>query len=379
MFKKTAVMLCVLVALFAACVVPVSAASNTDYYDSADVYATEYVKRSGFAFTDYIQLEGVPYKEYEQYYEWNYDTLPSMTFPAIHEWKTYEIFVPTDAITVNPGDEYLLDFEFEFYSSLPLFWGGDGAIYSGIGLCYYNGYVEGVTQNTVIVPSPDVEVDEWPSYGSLKRHRVHIRSHIKSSQTVTLKDISFRFELYRSRTDAPYFRVYKSSKYKLFGGSRYLIEQMKEFSDLNEGVDNLNDKQQQTNDKLDELIAQPEQEKAEGNSAGQDAVDQLTAIIPSDNQGVMNAFGGLVESMSYSGTNCQWTFPAMYLPEVKGVMGRIQLTDEKPIVFTDWVDAIPSDIMEVVRIVCTVALVLFCFKELYGVIMYVLTMKGGGD
>lgn len=83
--------------------------------------------------------------------------------------------------------------------------------------------------------------------------------------------------------------------------------------------------------------------------------------------------------MSYSGTQCAWTFPALYLPEIPGVMSRTQLTSEKPIDFAYWVNQIPSDVLLLVRSVLTIALIGYCFKEFYGVIEYVLTMRGGGN
>ena len=137
--------------------------------------------------------------------------------------------------------------------------------------------------------------------------------------------------------------------------------------------------QEQTNEKLDEIIDQPEQEKQEAGSSGNDAIDGITSVIPADNDGVIAAVKRLADAMSYAGTNAKWTFPALYLPKIDGVMERVQLTDELPIDFNEWINKIPSNILRLVQMVCSIALILYCFKELYKLIEYILTMKGGGS
>lgn len=143
-------------------------------------------------------------------------------------------------------------------------------------------------------------------------------------------------------------------------------------------LDDLGDKQDLTNEKLDAVLQQPEQEKQEADGSGNEAVDGLTSVIPADNDGVIAALRNLSAAMSYTGTECKWKFPALYIPAIDGVTPRIDLTSEKDINFTEWIDAMPTDAIEVVRIIATIALILYCFKELYSLIKYILTMKGGG-
>lgn len=171
---------------------------------------------------------------------------------------------------------------------------------------------------------------------------------------------------------------YSQTSAGTFGWQPYTFElsSMDENSILLEGVKS---EQQETNNKLDELLQQPEQEKQEAGGSGNDAVDGLVSAIPSDNDGVIAAMRNLAGAMSYTGTDCTWTFPALYLPKIDGVMERMQLTEEKPIDFSEWIQAMPPDVLEIVRIVGTIALILFCFKELYSMIRYILTMKGGSS
>lgn len=171
--------------------------------------------------------------------------------------------------------------------------------------------------------------------------------------------------------------MYNQSSAGTFGWYPYSfrLSSMDENSILLEGVQS---EQQETNNKLDELLQQPEQEKQEAGGSGNNAVDGLTSAIPADNDGVIAAMRNLSAAMSYTGTDCKWIFPALYIPAIDGVTPRIDLTSEKDINFTEWIEAMPTDVIEVVRIIATIALILYCFKELYSLIKYILTMKGGG-
>ena len=123
----------------------------------------------------------------------------------------------------------------------------------------------------------------------------------------------------------------------------------------------------------------PEEEKeAASNQANQSASD-AQASIEDKSAGFVDSMGGLVSSMSHTGTYCQWSFPALYLPEIPGVMSRTQLTSEQAIDFEYWVNQIPSNLLLLVRSVLTCGLIIYCFKEFYGVIEYVLTMRRGGN
>lgn len=122
-----------------------------------------------------------------------------------------------------------------------------------------------------------------------------------------------------------------------------------------------------------------EQEKEEANKGGNDSVDELGSVIPNDSGGFIDSLSNFVGAMAYDGTECDWKFPALYLPAIQGVMPKINLTDELEIPFEYWISKIPSGILTLVRSLLTIALIVFCFKELYNIISYVLTLRGGAS
>lgn len=137
--------------------------------------------------------------------------------------------------------------------------------------------------------------------------------------------------------------------------------------------------QEETNEKLDQILNQPEQEKNEANSSGNSAVDDLTGALPDHSSGFISGFEKLVDGMSYSGTECVWKFPKLYIPAMSGVTDQpIQLMEsELDIDIGGWVNKLPSNIMSLIRIVLTIALLIYCVKELYDTVQYVLTLRSG--
>lgn len=129
---------------------------------------------------------------------------------------------------------------------------------------------------------------------------------------------------------------------------------------------------------FDWLNESKEQEKQEVQTQGSNSVSQGSDSIENSGQGFGDSMGGLVSSMSYTGTDCSWTFPEVKIPAIKGVMKETVLIEQQPINFGVWIDAIPSNIMLLIRSVLTGALIIYCFKELYGTISYVLTLKRSG-
>ncbi len=147
--------------------------------------------------------------------------------------------------------------------------------------------------------------------------------------------------------------------------------------------DNANQIQQNQNENTDKIIDNQNQlqqnEKNEAETKGQESIDNVSGAIDDKSTGFISSITSLVASMSYEGTACAWSFPALKLPAIEGVMPEYQLTEEKPIDFEFWVNKIPSNILLLVRSLLTVALIAYCFKELYSTISYVLTLKGGAN
>lgn len=122
-----------------------------------------------------------------------------------------------------------------------------------------------------------------------------------------------------------------------------------------------------------------EHEKTETQNSGNDSVNDVSGSVPDKSAGMLSALQSLSNAVSYTGTSAKWTFPQMYIPSIAGVTDRINLNSEMEIDFTYWVNQIPQDIRTVITALATIGLVIFAFKELYGFISYVLTLKGGGN
>ena len=127
------------------------------------------------------------------------------------------------------------------------------------------------------------------------------------------------------------------------------------------------------------LSQSEERQKNQAQIQGNDSISQGTTSIDDKGGGFSDSLGGLVSSMSYNGTECAWEFPTIKLPSVPGVMDEVVLVQKQPIDFAKWVNAIPSGILLVVQSLLTIGLIVYCFKELYDTISYVLTLRGSSN
>lgn len=181
--------------------------------------------------------------------------------------------------------------------------------------------------------------------------------------------------------------IYVISVYKILYADGTLAQIQNDNSNTDKIVNNQNsnaDKiQQNQNANTDKIIENQQQiqenEKNEAETQGQGSVDDVSGVIEDKSAGFISSITNLVSSMSYDGTACAWSFPALKLPAIDGVMPEYQLTEEQSIDFEFWVNKIPSNILLLVRSLLTIALIGYCFKELYNTISYVLTLKGGGN
>ena len=147
----------------------------------------------------------------------------------------------------------------------------------------------------------------------------------------------------------------------------------------NQNTDEIkNNQDKNTQNVIDNQNQLQENEKNEAGSTGGGGVDDIGSIIPNDSEGFISSINNLVGVMSYNGTNCNWELPSVSLPKIDGVMPEIKLWDKLEIPFEYWIKQIPSSIMTLVQSLLTIALIVYCFKELYSIISYVLTLKGGG-
>ena len=156
--------------------------------------------------------------------------------------------------------------------------------------------------------------------------------------------------------------------------------------DTNTKLDSMNNllneikaKQTETNTWLEKIFdylqESQEKQKQEAQTQGNSSVSQGSSAIEDKGGDFAGSLSSLTDSMSYTGTNCSWTFPTVKLPAIPGVMDEVTLIESQPIDFTFWVNAIPSGIMLIIQSVLTIGLIVYCFKELYSTIAYVLTLR----
>ena len=130
---------------------------------------------------------------------------------------------------------------------------------------------------------------------------------------------------------------------------------------------------------LEAIQSSGEKEKTEAQTGSQSAQSDAQNALPDNSASLLNGVGGFISGMSYNGTDCKWTFPAINLPAISGVMDSVQLSASKDITFSDYLNVIPGNILTIMRAICSVAVIVFGFKEFYSTIEYVLTLRGGGD
>lgn len=144
-----------------------------------------------------------------------------------------------------------------------------------------------------------------------------------------------------------------------------------ELSDINQGLEEQNSQLQDANNKLDDILQQPEQEKAEAESSGNDSLDSVVDAIPNYQEELKSSFNTFLSVLADTGTSASWTFPALYIPKIDGVIPvQIPLSEEHPINFNDWINKIPENILTLVQNLMTAALIIFCVRELYRLIEY---------
>lgn len=120
-----------------------------------------------------------------------------------------------------------------------------------------------------------------------------------------------------------------------------------------------------------------DREKEEANKDGNTSVNGLQSALPNYSSGFIDSITSFVQNFSYTGTECSWVLPSIKLPSIDGVMDEVTLTDSMEIPFNYWIEQIPTPIMTLIQSLLTIALIVYCFKELYSVVSYVLTLRGG--
>lgn len=180
-----------------------------------------------------------------------------------------------------------------------------------------------------------------------------------------------------------YFNNYSTYSFKITNKDLYLSNPI--IDNQNANTDKIIANQNSNTDKeiqadkentqaiIDNQNELAEQEKQEIQNSGNQATDAADSI-PNESEGFINALGTFVSTMSTTDTACSITFPAIKTPSFAGIPAAT-LSEEKEVDFSAAISLIPSDIMKLIQALTTIALIVFCFKELYDTISEALTRK----
>lgn len=152
------------------------------------------------------------------------------------------------------------------------------------------------------------------------------------------------------------------------------------YEQLNQIIAALNNSSSSTETAVDNANKKAEErEKKEAQTSGDKASNYTSSAIPSVDEGFANSLKSFVGSMSYNGTEAILPIPKSSIPAIDGVMDEVVLIPQQGFdlsaVITQY---IPANLLLLLQHLFTIALVLYCVYELYGLIQYVLTLKKGG-
>lgn len=116
-------------------------------------------------------------------------------------------------------------------------------------------------------------------------------------------------------------------------------------------------------------VHQIDNEKSEARQSSNGSLDSASEAVPDKSTGFLAPYQTLVNSMSYSGTDCELQFPSIFIPQIGDVLPEaIPLLESQTIDFSEAIDCIPSSILSLIRAVFDVVLVIFCGKEFYSLL-----------
>lgn len=143
-----------------------------------------------------------------------------------------------------------------------------------------------------------------------------------------------------------------------------------------QSMDKINSQLGNIGGQLDDLLQRPEQEKQEAQQGANDAFQGIINVVPDHSADLGAAFSGLASSMSYTGTTAKLAVPAVHMPGIDGLYDGFVLMQPQEIDFEVYFDMLPDQLLLLVQSLLTAALIIFCCKELYDTIQYVMTLKG---
>lgn len=110
-----------------------------------------------------------------------------------------------------------------------------------------------------------------------------------------------------------------------------------------------------------------EQEKQDIESSKNDSVDGATEAMP-DSEGFGDIFDKFVQCIDHTSTTATLDIPEIYIPAISNILPKTVLYKGGKADFNQVVDMIPTTILTLIQALCTLALIVFAFKELWELI-----------
>ena len=155
-----------------------------------------------------------------------------------------------------------------------------------------------------------------------------------------------------------------------------VIENSNQMAAIKDKLDDLNVSIGGVDDKLDQILQQPDQEKSDATQGANDAFQNVIQAVPDHSEGLVDAFSGLAASMSYNGTVAKLDIPQISMPGLDGLFDGFIIMQPQELNFEVYFQMLPENLLLLVQSLFTGALIIFCFKELYGTIQYCMTLRG---
>ena len=144
--------------------------------------------------------------------------------------------------------------------------------------------------------------------------------------------------------------------------------------DMNQNIESLPG---EIGDQMQGII---DNEKDEAKNEGNKFVDQILDALPDSSQEVLAALKSLPDAMAYTGTDAVLQIPSLVMPAVGDLIPETELWSGGELDFAEYVEMLPSTLLQLVQALFTIAIVLYGVYELKGIISYCLTLresKGG--
>lgn len=158
-------------------------------------------------------------------------------------------------------------------------------------------------------------------------------------------------------------------------GDQVMIDQMGQIKD---DVGGIKDSVEQLPEDIQEGMQEvADNERQEAETEGNELIDEMTAVIPDISNEGQASLRPLLSAISYEGRDPVLTMPALVLPSVGGLWEETILLPAQNIEFSGYVELIPIHFRVLVQVICMIAAVLFVIRDIYGLVQYFATLRGG--